>query len=759
MLSNQSGRLLQRTSVAIMVIVVTPVILMVAATLICIVAYERVGYSLDEIVSRSLPAAQASAQAELALTKMGVETLKAASVFDLEEREQHLAEARRQGDVLTNASRRLLEIPFTPEGRVRAAAIAESAPKLVETHRPIWKLLDECTVFATEDALELFSKEIPPLHERVYQSVESFIAFHQDSVAQRNAIAEHELQFSKQCLLIGNVLTAAIGLLLGLLLSRRILKHVRLTLQTLKQVAEGDLSARLQIESEGEFGEIANAMNQAISASQVTMENLSKRNRDIQTLLNSVDEGFFTVNRDLKISEERSGAVERKLSAPNEGETFPDFVRRFDPSIGDWLELALEEVFLEVMPVEVTLDQIPARFEANGRTFSIRCTPYRDVEDQLHLAVILSDISNQVHKEHLETKQREMMSIVGCITDDKTGFLEFFNEANSLVKQLEYEDGDDLTLTLRRLHTLKGNASIFGLERLGQVCHRIEQLIHEDNELPNDGSMEELVSCWACVTQYVDRVIGDKNNHIVVQFKEYDETVVAVLNRAPHENIATRMASWKLEPTEARMRRVREQAVALAKRLGKGEIEVHCSGGDLRISPNEWSEFWAAFVHIVRNAIDHGLESPEERLEVGKPETGRIEISTVVSDEHFVIKLSDDGRGINWERIRELAKERSLPATTEQELIDVLLFDGFSTRETVTDISGRGVGMAAVRSCCRKLGGELSIESTLGVGTSISFIFPVDRMAPKTFEALRFHGLEDLFSVATGSVATGTSTT
>ncbi|MCC9603585.1 Hpt domain-containing protein [Stieleria sp. JC731] len=745
------GRLLQRTSVAIMVIVVTPAVLMIGATSICLIAYARVGASLDDIVKSSLPASHASSDAELALTKMGVETLKAAAVYDLELRRKHLAEARHQGQVLSQASERLLEIPFSEEGRRRAVAIAESAPNLVQTHRPIWVLLDECTVFATEDALELFASDVPPLQRKVFESIAAFKSYHQNSVKQRNATAERSLEFSEKSLLVGNVFTSALGLGLGMLLSRRILKRVRLTLQTLKKVADGDLSARLELDSQGEFGEIAEATNRAIAASQQTLEALSNRNRDIQTLLDSVDEGFFTIDHGFIISEERSGAVERMLAAPKQGETFPDFIRRFDETTGDWLEFALQEVFGRILPVEVTIDQVPKRFEHEGQTFAIRCSPFTDADNNLKLAVVLSDITGAVQQEVLETRQREMMAIVSRITEDQVGFMEFYKEANSLVALLSADEGLDITLTQRRLHTLKGNASIFGLERLGGVCHEMEQSIVELDALPEDGTLERLIACWTSVTQYVEQIMGGKSDRLEIQYKEYDETVIAVLNRTPHEQIATRMVSWTLEATEIRMNRVREQAIALANRLGKGEISVRCTGGHLRLAPTEWSGFWAAFVHIIRNAIDHGLETPEERVRVGKPQSGTLELSTTVDDEHFIIKLSDDGRGIDWDKIRQLAQERNLPCKSDQELLDVLTFDGVTTRETASEISGRGIGMSAVRECCRSLGGELFVESKFGVGTTISFHFPINQMAPKMFASLESFGMKNPYIAAIGN--------
>ena len=154
------------------------------------------------------------------------------------------------------------------------------------------------------------------------------------------------------------------------------------------------------------------------------------------------------------------------------------------------------------------------------------------------------------------------------------------------------------------------------------------------------------------------------------------------------------------------------------------QVQIDC--GRLRLRKERFGHFWSAFVHVVRNAVDHGIEAPQEREELGKTEPAKIVLRAYVDEEHLTIEVVDNGRGIAWEKIAEKAKERGLPAQTKADLVEALFSDGVSTAAEVTSVSGRGVGMAAVRDVCKELGGRITIESERGVGTRTVFRFPAE---------------------------------
>ncbi|WP_233248591.1 ATP-binding protein, partial [Desulfonatronum sp. SC1] len=120
-------------------------------------------------------------------------------------------------------------------------------------------------------------------------------------------------------------------------------------------------------------------------------------------------------------------------------------------------------------------------------------------------------------------------------------------------------------------------------------------------------------------------------------------------------------------------------------------------------------------LHIIRNSVDHGIESPSERQRKGKPEAGTIKFEAGYSGANVVIQIKDDGRGINPESIRKKAIEKGIikanATLTEQEILELVFLPGFSTASTITEVSGRVVGMDVVKRNIAAIRGEVSIES------------------------------------------------
>jgi two-component system, chemotaxis family, sensor kinase CheA len=151
---------------------------------------------------------------------------------------------------------------------------------------------------------------------------------------------------------------------------------------------------------------------------------------------------------------------------------------------------------------------------------------------------------------------------------------------------------------------------------------------------------------------------------------------------------------------------------------------VELKHNDLRVPPGPWAPFWSVFSHVLNNALDHGLESDEERRAANKPVPGRMQLSIAATEHEIIVEMSDDGGGIDWELVRKHAAARQLPCRTRAELERALFSDRFSTREHVSQVSGRGVGLGAVEHVVTAMGGRIELESTAGVGTTWRFRFP-----------------------------------
>ncbi|TCZ87933.1 chemotaxis protein CheA [Lysobacter sp. N42] len=165
----------------------------------------------------------------------------------------------------------------------------------------------------------------------------------------------------------------------------------------------------------------------------------------------------------------------------------------------------------------------------------------------------------------------------------------------------------------------------------------------------------------------------------------------------------------------------------LASRLGK-KVRLKTLGEGTELDKGVIEKIVDPLVHLVRNSIDHGLEPPEERRRAGKDETGTITLAAMHQGGHIVIEVTDDGRGLNRERIVGKARERGLPLPeepTDAQVWELIFHPGFSTADKLTDVSGRGVGMDVVRRNIQALGGSIDIASRANAGSTMTIRLPL----------------------------------
>jgi two-component system chemotaxis sensor kinase CheA len=230
---------------------------------------------------------------------------------------------------------------------------------------------------------------------------------------------------------------------------------------------------------------------------------------------------------------------------------------------------------------------------------------------------------------------------------------------------------------------------------------------------------------WQTLVDHLTNSGLRRARSVEIPEREYGELIALVSNgAASRRDLALKLAAYQAEPVEKSFRRLGDQASALARRFGKGDLRIVIDPGGVRLDHERFGVFFGELVHVVRNAVDHGIERPEERAAAGKPPEGTLKFSAALTQGELRIALSDDGGGIDWESIRRVAEARGLPHRTDAELLDALCSDGVTTRSEVTSVSGRGVGMAALKQRVLALHGTLAVESVRGRGTTWILRFP-----------------------------------
>ena len=249
-----------------------------------------------------------------------------------------------------------------------------------------------------------------------------------------------------------------------------------------------------------------------------------------------------------------------------------------------------------------------------------------------------------------------------------------------------------------------GNNSIrVGIDKIDSLINLVGELVITQSmlsELGNDFSMNKLERLASGLDQLQQNT------------RELQESVMQI----------------RMLPISFAFNRFPRMIRDLSERIGK-KVELKLSGEQTELDKTVMEQINDPLVHLVRNAVDHGLESPEQRLAAGKPEVGSIELNAYHKGGNIVIEIADDGRGIDPQSILNKAIEKGLVGSeqnlSEQQIYELIFEPGFSTAEQVSDISGRGVGMDVVRKNIKALGGRIEIHSKLGEGSRFRVFLPL----------------------------------
>lgn len=218
------------------------------------------------------------------------------------------------------------------------------------------------------------------------------------------------------------------------------------------------------------------------------------------------------------------------------------------------------------------------------------------------------------------------------------------------------------------------------------------------------------------------------------KYQKNDETQ-ALLQTIPHVDFIANelhesVMNIRMYPVGSIFRRFPRLVRDISRQTGK-EVQISLSGEDTELDRTILQEVFDPMVHLIRNAIDHGIERPEIREKAGKPAQGTVALNAWQEENNIILEVKDDGQGIDVERLKtraidkKIVAEHVLKEMDEEDILQMIFLPGFSTSEEVSDISGRGVGMDVVKTNIKELNGDVEISSQKGQGTSIKIILPL----------------------------------
>ncbi len=459
---------------------------------------------------------------------------------------------------------------------------------------------------------------------------------------------------------------------------------------------------------------------------------LEKAHAGMRRVLDNVNEGLLTVDPVGVLSKQASAIVFEWFGPIGEANAW-DYLGRGDKAFKEAFELGFESFTDGFLPEVACLEQMPSRLNRGRAVYELRYRTLHDDDRFAGLLVIVTDITERLEADRIARQQIELVEIFQSIMKDRFGFGEFYEEAcrtvSALVdagsRQLSIDCGEPKATDQKAaLHTLKGNCGLFGIASIAKLCHLIENRMEDEHRSATPVELEELAAAWHELSERLSMVLEGKGDVVEIAKAEFDEFMRKLLVNDQLDYLARIVGKWTFEPSRQRLQRVADQARSLAMRLGRDEIEVDIVSDNSRLPPERWAPFWASFAHVVRNAVDHGLEPPEERISAGKNPVGKLRLRTEAVRDEVIVEIADDGRGIDWPALRAKAERQGVGdvnALSDQEL---LFAEGLSTKDEASLVSGRGVGMGAIRQSCDRLGGSIEIETIRGQGTTVRFRIP-----------------------------------
>jgi HAMP domain-containing protein/HPt (histidine-containing phosphotransfer) domain-containing protein/two-component sensor histidine kinase len=480
------------------------------------------------------------------------------------------------------------------------------------------------------------------------------------------------------------------------------------SLETLNERLEAEVEQRTQ------------RLTQANEALARAIRDQAQANADMRLVLDSVGQGFLSADRAGVVTGKHSTKTEDWFGPLAPGSRLWDYLGARDRRFALQLEAAWMGLADDALPLEVVLGNCPERLRLGALTLQIEYRPLWDRGTLAGVVLVVSDVSAAIEAERAALAQHELTQLLDHLVRDRNGVIQFVREARRIVEALGRGSPD----AARLLHTLKGSAGQYGITSVARACQDLEEQLAESagsGERPDYGSV---CDAWQAFIERARALVHMDQSPVDISERDLYTLREHVAKGTPRSVLDRLIAELRYEPIARPLERAANKARELALRLGKGAIETSVEADELRFAPERWGQLWAASLHAVRNAVDHGLETPEERLASGKALPGRIALSAHLDTENLVISVADDGRGVDWAGVAQRARQAGLPWATHEDLVAALFTDGITTSRVPSEISGRGLGLAALRSAVADLGGSIEIESAPERGTTLRMRLP-----------------------------------
>ncbi len=483
--------------------------------------------------------------------------------------------------------------------------------------------------------------------------------------------------------------------------------------------------------------------NLTISSEELNSANISleKLNVTINAMLESQGEGLLFFGPDGICSPVFSRACLDLLESNPGGQHIAD-VLKLEGNDKEAFRTLVTMLFSDqdnALDFNDLISLAPIKFNHSQQlSIHIKYRPMRDFRGRLTgiLVVAVDRTAETAALKAIELREVRANRLLR-IAQDRNGFLHFLDEFRAAFTGLETLMADDFA---RSLHTLKGRAAFFWLKDLAAELNTLEQAIH-DNPSASVSIHQLAGHALPSLERHIEdakttaREIwgggfdneGETRNIELERIYNFAKSLREKLHAQPDlAEQAVKSCLYELAalPVSEIVRNFDNQLQDFAFKAGSRVAPVRFEGDDLRILPEAYSGVFESFVHIARNIIDHGTEAPDARLVLGKPAEGHvvIRVESVPDKPFFILSISDDGAGIDTVGLRN---KFGLSGLDDHEISQSIFGMHVTMRGHASDISGRGIGLNAVKAEVEKLGGTIEVRSVKGEGTTFRMMLPI----------------------------------
>ncbi|MDC0254969.1 ATP-binding protein [Bacteriovoracales bacterium] len=479
-------------------------------------------------------------------------------------------------------------------------------------------------------------------------------------------------------------------------------------------------------------------------------KNLEERTKNINTMVNNLEQGFFIFDRKGLILPGASKFTQDLFNIEHiEGREITGLftTRDYSPQM---LEKWRNHLFLGKMPFKDVVSMGPNILNYDGKVIEVEFRPLYKEGTQV-LERVVCNATDVTKKSKIESKARaekDRASMILSLIDSPVEFLDLFSDAESNLSDMDTSsESIDLSFIGRTYHTMKASFARFHCSEIVDLIHAIEERVQVLQGIKERKTINQLPEETDIYSQYIKEFLF-LHNQVKITIKKIlkeNRNVIELASRTTserngdnltdakkellniYENISNRFI---LSPVQDYFFQYKNIAHELADLQDK-QVKFFVRDSKILINPPLYKDVFKSFIHIVRNCIDHGVETREERREKSKDESATVSVSFEKKNLiFFQIIIEDDGKGIDPEKIREIATSKKelnhfpISEMNDQEIIQIVFESGFSSKDKADHLSGRGIGMDAVKKEVTKLEGKIWAESEVGKGTKFILELP-----------------------------------